>query len=869
MFQLPLSARLSCEDSSRSECGSLLALPARVLLLFLVALCTAPALLAQSSNPLGALLGNKKQAAASQTTPAAAATPPAEAQTPTAIPLPDVAIRAEELKRMLRDLSSHLPDPEQLNAVKADLEEREAPLQAKQKEVQALLAGSPSPLEIREQETYWQSIASEGSAARRQLHAWANAAQSAIQQLQTQEPQWTATLEENKAAAGPGPALDVIRDAVKDIQTTRQKAQEQLRLIVNLQVQAADQDERMQEMLDLVARARTQLQGHILKPDSLPLWKINQRRQQGESPEVLSGTIARVIGIETFAADNAGVLTVLALFLLLSLLAAYRLRVMTRDLQPADECAAQATEVLQHWFALGLLPPLLLAYLLARSAPLSLIGIFTVISFIPIVRLLPPLIDPRFRTLLNWLPALYALSAVLGWVTLPPAVKREVGFLTALAAVVVFGMLLRPGRMERPEAPNWQRRLLLLALRLGVAIIAANMVANLFGYFRLAQFLGVFCLYSTFVAVAMFTVVRIFTLLLIAGLNSPSAERLAAVRLYRSQFLRWTPRVLRYAGFFLWLGASLTLLGIRDWTNQALGRVVGFNIVGGSGHITLGGVLGFWVILLGGYAISSAIRFLLREEMLKRFHLQRGVPELISTTLHYLLLLLVFLFAVNAGGVELNRFTVLTGALGVGVGFGLQNIINNFVSGLILQFERPIRVGDVVDTGAGVTGTVTRIGIRSSTVQTFQGAEIIIPNATFISGNVTNWTLSESRRRLDLPVGVAYGSDPKLVKELLERPAVQHPDVLTSPEPEAFFMGFGDSALNFELRFWVMQESNTVKVMSQVALEVMCLLDKAGIEIPFPQRDLRLRSVDAQAAAALSADGTEREDIHARVRSSE
>jgi small-conductance mechanosensitive channel len=172
-----------------------------------------------------------------------------------------------------------------------------------------------------------------------------------------------------------------------------------------------------------------------------------------------------------------------------------------------------------------------------------------------------------------------------------------------------------------------------------------------------------------------------------------------------------------------------------------------------------------------------------------------------------------------------------------------------------------------------LTGTVTRIGIRSSTVQTWQGAEVIIPNASFISANVTNWTLSESRRRLDLPVGVAYGSNAKLVKELLERPAVQHPDVLTSPGPEAFFMGFGDSALNFELRFWVMQESNTVRVMSEVALEIMRLLAEAGIEIPYPQRDLRLRSVDAAAAAALSGDVGEREESHedlrARIRSAQ
>ena len=126
--------------------------------------------------------------------------------------------------------------------------------------------------------------------------------------------------------------------------------------------------------------------------------------------------------------------------------------------------------------------------------------------------------------------------------------------------------------------------------------------------------------------------------------------------------------------------------------------------------------------------------------------------------MYYLLLLFVFLSAVNAGGVELNKFTLLTGALGVGFGFGMQNIINNFVSGLILQFERPIHINDVLEV-EGYTGKVTRIGVRSSTLQTSQGAEVIIPNANFISGKVVNWTLTESMRRAELPVGVAYGTD--------------------------------------------------------------------------------------------------------------
>jgi small-conductance mechanosensitive channel len=498
---------------------------------------------------------------------------------------------------------------------------------------------------------------------------------------------------------------------------------------------------------------------------------------------------------------------------------------------------------------------LLLAILLASQAPLPLIGLAILLSFFSILVLLPPLIEPRFRMPLYWVAGVYAFNAVLNWVTLSSAAKREVQFLGSSVAVVLFAYLFRPKRMAEAEKRSDPQRLLIFGSRVAIAVLALAQLTNLFGYYQLTQFLTTLCVYSTFIALAAFTALRVFTLLLLAAIEAPSAERLAVVRLHRAAIARWVPRVLQWAGALVWLGATLDLMNVRTWVNQQIVALFNFNIVGGSGNITLGGVLSFWVILLAGFAFSTSLRFLLREEVLKRLHLKRGIPELISTTLHYLLLLLVFLFAVNAGGVALNKFTVITGALGVGVGFGLQNIINNFVSGLILQFERPIRVGDVVEIQAGLTGTITRIGIRASTVQTVQGAEIIIPNATFISSNVTNWTLSEARRRLELPVGVAYGTDPKLVKDLMERPAVQHPDVLTSPEPAVFFKEFGDSALNFELQFWVMQESNVVKEKSEVALEVMRLLSEAGIEIPFPQRDLHLRGVDPTAAGLLAGNG--------------
>jgi potassium-dependent mechanosensitive channel len=825
---------------------------AALTLLAIMLYVAVPAANGQGGNPLTSLLSNKN-AQTSQPVPTPAA--PAEAQPTNAIPLPEVAIRAEEVMRLVRNTTNQLPTREELDAMKAALGERDATLRAKREVVENLLAASPSAMELREQETYWHVFSTEGAATRKQLLDWANAAQSGVQQLQGLQPQWTATLEENHNTPDLGPTLDVIRETTKAIQTAKAQAQELLRVIVNLQVTAASQHQLALDTVERLVTARAELKDHIGQRDSLPLWQVFLRRQQGETPDFFGSASARMIGIESFSRENAVPFFALALLLVLSLVGAYRLSAGTRGFQPASELQAKALAITQHWVALGILPPLLIAFLLAPFAPLPLIGLAILISFFSILVLLPPLIDPCFHLPLYCLMGVYVFNGILVWMALSPSAKRELQFLGFLVTVALFVYLLRPSRIASRDKTGPRHTLLLFSVRLVLAVVTLGLLANLFGYYRLMLYLTVACIYSTFIGLAVFAALRIFTLLFLAAIEAPSAERLAVVRLHRHGIARWIPRVMQWVGALIWIGGTLELLGVRTWVKERMAALMDFNIVGGGANVTLGGVLGFWVILLVGFALSTSLRFLLREELLNRLHLKRGIPELISTTLHYLLLLLVFLFAVNAGGVALNKFTVITGALGVGVGFGLQNIINNFVSGLILQFERPIRVGDVVEIQTGVTGAVTRIGIRSSTVATFQGAEVIIPNATFISSNVTNWTLSEAKRRVELPVGVAYGTDPKLVRGMLERPAVQHPDVLTSPEPAVFFKEFGESALNFELQFWVMQESNVVKVKSEVALEVMRLFADAGIEIPFPQRDLHLRGVDPTATGLLTENG--------------
>jgi small-conductance mechanosensitive channel len=180
--------------------------------------------------------------------------------------------------------------------------------------------------------------------------------------------------------------------------------------------------------------------------------------------------------------------------------------------------------------------------------------------------------------------------------------------------------------------------------------------------------------------------------------------------------------------------------------------------------------------------------------------------------------------------------------MGVGLGFGLRNIIENFISGLIIIFERPIEVGDTIEVG-DVFGSVEKIGMRSSTIQTFDGSEVIVPNGSLITNQVTNWTLSDRRRRIKLPVKVAFGNDPHKVLELLIKVVREHSGVLDTPEPQAFFNGFGDNFLEFTVYYWL--SDNILQIKSEVALGVHDAINTAGIDTPRPKGDFNLKIIDS------------------------
>lgn len=249
-----------------------------------------------------------------------------------------------------------------------------------------------------------------------------------------------------------------------------------------------------------------------------------------------------------------------------------------------------------------------------------------------------------------------------------------------------------------------------------------------------------------------------------------------------------------------------------------------------------------FILMLGVFFLVSLLlnRLILRR-ILVRFQIERGIRYNMVRVGHYVVMIVGALVSFQFVGIDLSGLAVIFGLLSVGIGFGLQNVTSNFVAGLILLFERPIKVGDRVTVG-GTEGDVIAINMRSTTINSLNNISIIVPNSEFISSQVVNWSHRDLRVRLDIDVGVSYQSDLDTVLRSLEEVGREHKATLENPSPQVLLMEFGDSSWNMQLRVWLSDPKSWYKTRSELNCDIVRKFRQNGVEIPFPQRDLHVRS---------------------------
>jgi small-conductance mechanosensitive channel len=388
-----------------------------------------------------------------------------------------------------------------------------------------------------------------------------------------------------------------------------------------------------------------------------------------------------------------------------------------------------------------------------------------------------------------------------------------------------------------------------------IITVALSVVAGLVGNVGLADLLLDGTIESAYLGLLTWLAVMVLRAVTTVILDTGARPMIRLARKHREGLRRRIFRALTVAGFIIWVVVTLDSFKILEPAYSGIRAALASTLRLGSFEIATGGIVLFLFTIWLSFLISRIVGAVLKESVYPRVRLPRGAPMAISKLTHFAILVIGFSVALAAAGLDLNRFTLLAGALGVGLGFGLQNIVSNLVSGIMVLLERPVQIGDKVRIGTN-EGEIRNIGLRASVIRTWEGAEVIIPNSRLVLDEVTNWTMSDQQRRIEIQVGIAYGSDTDKASDLLLALARDHEDVLEQPEPYVIFSSFEDSSLKFSLRAWIGRFGDYLRVRSELTAAVNKALAEAGITIPFPQQDVHLRSGDAGSAEG----STERSD---------
>ncbi|MGE0784154.1 MAG: mechanosensitive ion channel domain-containing protein [Sandaracinaceae bacterium] len=622
--------------------------------------------------------------------------------------------------------------------------------------------------------------------------------------------------------------------------------------VLSLQGELSDQGIRIARFVARIQAAQDNARARRERRDHRPLW-LGWNPLDDDAPE--GRTLSEVLdehtsSLETFlTTEKKGLLWhALAFALLVGLFVAMR-RGTHASLAPGRPSVHRALRA--RPIATATLFALILAPIAYRYVPVIAVAA-SLLVLVPTIDLLSRHVLPAGRRTILALNVLAALSipVTLGFVT--GAIAQFYILALQIAATITVAALFLPRLRAATASNHAPTRKIYWLLRASIIPLGASLYFLLSGYIERAQLWTVATLWALMQGIGLFLAAELLSGVALFGLRRRRARLFHVVRSHRRKVAYYLLPVIRWSA-----GVAFVYLALRSFdlvdpaieeATLALRRTFEF----GSIELSFGEILAFLGMLLGTFLTMRLTHALLEHEVLPRFSLEQGIVSAISLSVSYLLVAIGVVLAFGVAGVDPERLALLGGALGVGIGFGLQNVVSNFVSGLILVAERPIKVGDIIEVGE-LVGRVQRIGIRSSTIHSLDGADVIVPNADLISGRLVNWTLDDPRRRMHLAVGVAYSHDPKAVMAILQKVARSSPGLLSDPAPDVICTGFGDSSIDYEIRAWTPGYLEAIRAKSLLAERVYEALGNEGVEIPFPQRDLHLRSVSGEALAQLRA----------------
>ena len=770
--------------------------------------------------------------------------PPSPVPTPTVvlpIPLADVASKSEELGIYLSQVVERWQPSPEIQAIVTGLPVVTAQIHDKATATHRLLSGSPTLRDVDTLTEKWRALRNQLDGWSQTLTAMATALDKELGGLDRLRAIWKVTGDEARAQNAPPAVLDRIGDALTNIDKTHKAGEQRRQQLLELQNDVVAQSAATRQPLSDLGAVRKQTFGRLFVADRGPVWTTYPPEGiRAAATAAIAATREEFTLAAEYLRDHLSrALLELFSFLLLGV-AVHRARPRIATLVQEDESLARGARVFEVPWSAAAVAILIFTGWFLPDTPLLIGDLIGILALLPNLRVLRRLVDPPAVPALWAIGIFYAVDQITRFLSSQPFLEQLLFTLERVGAIAFLVWFIRSGRFramwgrDSVWAPSIER-----AARLLVLLITFSTIAGALGYMQLSRYVQEAMVDSSYAALVLYGSLQVLEALWAYILRSRVARRLHMVERHRALLQRRGETLLGWVAAITWIVVALRNARVLDSITSSVRGMLDAQATIGTLTLSPGAVLAFAFTAWLAFVLSRFLRFILAEDIYPRVDLPPGMPYALSTLLHYAVLLIGFFMALAATGMQLDRFALLAGAFGVGIGFGLQTIVNNFVSGLILLFERPVKVGDVIQVGT-YSGEVRHIGIRSSTVRTFDGADVILPNGDLVSAAVTNWTFSDRTRRIDVPVGVSYGTDPEQVIGLLRGVALNHPLVIEHPAPVALFTGFGDSALTFELRCWTDNFDKWGQTRSELAVKINAVLKENGIDIPFPQRDTRL-----------------------------
>jgi potassium efflux system protein len=605
-----------------------------------------------------------------------------------AIPLPQIIPHAEESIQKLQEMNDRLTLDSTLTSIDQTLRSQEGLIGEKQHELGELIAITPTRNELQDVEQEWLAQRKLYDSLLEKLTERAKAVEGDVRFLESQQAEWEAALNQIQDPAAIESVVERIRNVLSETQNTRIRAKELLRYLLVLQDRVSLQDKEVQDALMNISHEKARLERSLLEPDSPPLWEAASIKPFDQSFDHLlrlsfNRNFARTLAF--IKASRYTGLGVMSLFLI-ALAICFAIRRRIPDWMKKHPDVLTPIQPFQRPVSLAALTILMILLPTMVPVPVQIRTLLILLSLAPVVRLLGPMIRPGFHPFLYVL-IVFGMTAWLSEsVVTSPGLKRWGLVVLSIAAIAIaLWLARRVGRELRSS--DRKARLVINAIYWSMALILISLLANVFGYVGLSRVLRSGTVLSAYSAVLLYTAYLvtanfIFMLSRTCQTGSPPTAGLRG-----GTIVSWTLRLMSCGAFFIWAYMMLNCFTIREKVLSAVSFALTTPIRLRAASFTLGDVLTFVLVIAAGFGLASIIRVVLSENILGRLNLKLGIPYAISTVTYYLLLLCVFLLALSAAGVELSKFTILTGAVGVGVGFGLQNVISNFISGLILLFE--------------------------------------------------------------------------------------------------------------------------------------------------------------------------------------